>query len=60
VANCVFWLSIDRMIDDAAGRRIRITAFASFPSAHWKKIWSTNPLGRLVREMKRRAGPGLS
>jgi putative transposase len=32
-----------------------ITAFADFPSAHWKKIWSTNPLERLNREIKRRA-----
>lgn len=32
-----------------------ITAFADFPSAHWKKIWSTNPLERLNWEIKRRA-----
>jgi transposase-like protein len=32
-----------------------ITAFAAFPVAHWKKIWSTNPLERLNREVKRRA-----
>jgi transposase-like protein len=32
-----------------------ITAFADFPPAHWKKIWSTNPLERLNREIKRRA-----
>ncbi|GAA3985307.1 IS256 family transposase [Streptomyces plumbiresistens] len=32
-----------------------ITAFADFPPAHWKKIWSTNPLERLNREVKRRA-----
>jgi putative transposase len=31
-----------------------ITAFAAFPEAHWKKIWSTNPLERLNREVKRR------
>ena len=24
------------------------------PSAHWKKIWSTNPLERLNKEVKRR------
>lgn len=34
---------------------VDITAFAGFPSAHWKKIWSTNPLERLNREIKRRA-----
>lgn len=32
-----------------------ITAFADFPPVHWKKIWSTNPLERLNREIKRRA-----
>ena len=32
-----------------------ITAFADFPPAHSKKIWSTNPLERLNREIKRRA-----
>ncbi|MFC6087603.1 IS256 family transposase [Sphaerisporangium aureirubrum] len=32
-----------------------ITAFAIFPIGHWKKIWSTNPLERLNREVKRRA-----
>jgi putative transposase len=31
-----------------------LTAFADFPHAHWRKIWSTNPLERLNREVKRR------
>jgi putative transposase len=31
-----------------------ITAFADFPEAHWRKIWSTNPLERLNKEVKRR------
>ena len=31
-----------------------LTAFADFPHAHWTKIWSTNPLERLNREVKRR------
>ncbi len=37
-------------------RRARedITAFADFPESHWRKIWSTNPLERLNREVKRR------
>lgn len=30
-----------------------ITAFADFPEAHWRKIWSTNPLS-VNRELKRR------
>ncbi|WP_409055653.1 IS256 family transposase [Streptomyces sp. SYP-A7185] len=37
------------------GAAADITAFADFPPAHWKKIWSTNPLERLNREIKRRA-----
>jgi putative transposase len=32
-----------------------VTAYAGFPYQHWKKIWSTNPLERLMREIKRRA-----
>lgn len=32
-----------------------VTAYAAFPHPHWKKIWSTNPLERLMREIKRRA-----
>jgi putative transposase len=31
-----------------------LTAFASFPPAHWAKVWSTNPLERLNKEIKRR------
>ena len=31
-----------------------MTAFADFPVAHWKKIWSTNPLERVNKEIKRR------
>ena len=31
-----------------------LTAFAEFPHAHWRKIWSINPLERLNREVKRR------
>ena len=34
--------------------REEITAFADFPQAHWRKIWSTNPLERLTKEVKRR------
>lgn len=43
---------VKSMLLDAA---TDITAFADFPPAHWKKIWSTNPLERLNREIKRRA-----
>ncbi len=31
-----------------------LLAFAAFPLEHWRKIWSTNPLERLHREIKRR------
>ena len=31
-----------------------VTAFADFPISHWKKIWSTNPLERVNKEIKRR------
>jgi putative transposase len=39
------------MLDEAGPD---VTAFAVFPEAHWRKIWSTNPLERLNREVKRR------
>jgi hypothetical protein len=31
-----------------------LTAFAAFPVEHWRKIWSTNGLERVNREIKRR------
>jgi transposase-like protein len=31
-----------------------LTAFRHFPVAHWRKRWSTNPLERLNKELKRR------
>jgi putative transposase len=32
-----------------------VLAFSAFPFEHWKKIWSTNPLERLNKEIKRRS-----
>ncbi len=42
---------VETMLRDA---RDDLLAFATFPAEHWKKIWSTNPLERLNREVKRR------
>ena len=43
--------AVAQMLLDA---KTDLTAFADFPHAHWRKIWSTNPLERLNREVKRR------
>ena len=56
----------DRVADTFAGQFPKVTelmhtakadvlAFSAFPFEHWKKIWSTNPLERLNKEIKRRA-----
>lgn len=42
---------VAEMLRDA---KADITAFADFPEAHWRKVWSTNPLERLNKEIKRR------
>ena len=34
--------------------RADLLAFSAFPAAHWRKIWSTNPIERLHKEIKRR------
>jgi putative transposase len=38
---------------DAA--KAEVLAFTSFPRPHWVKVWSTNPLERVNKEIKRRA-----
>ena len=43
--------AVAQMLLDA---KADLTAFADFPDSHWRKIWSTNPLERLNREVKRR------
>jgi len=42
---------VETMLRDAESD---LLAFTAFPEAHWKKIWSTNPLERLNKEVKRR------
>ena len=42
---------VEAMLRDAAED---LLAFTGFPVGHWKKIWSTNPLERLNKEIKRR------
>jgi transposase-like protein len=49
---------LDGRFDKAAalmrGAKDEVLAFSSFPSEHWRQIWSTNPLERLNKELKRR------
>jgi putative transposase len=56
----------DQVRDQLAGRfpkigplmdeaKAEVLAFNAFPRAHWRKIWSTNPLERLNKEVKRRS-----
>ena len=42
---------VEQMLREA---RDDLIAFAGFPVSHWKKVWSTNPLERLNKEVKRR------
>jgi putative transposase len=42
---------VEAMLRDAGDD---LLAFAAFPVSHWRKIWSTNPLERLNKEVKRR------
>ena len=39
------------MLEDA---KDDILAFCGFPQQHWRQIWSTNPLERVNKEIKRR------
>jgi putative transposase len=42
---------VEQMMREA---RDDLLAFTAFPQQHWRKIWSTNPLERVNREVKRR------
>jgi transposase-like protein len=37
------------------GAKAEVLAFAAMPKAHWRKIWSTNPIERVNKEIKRRS-----
>jgi len=43
---------IGPLMDEA---KAEVLAFTGFPRSHWAKIWSTNPLERVNKEIKRRA-----
>jgi transposase-like protein len=43
---------IGPLMDNA---KAEVLAFTGFPRAHWQKIWSTNPLERINKEIKRRS-----
>jgi putative transposase len=43
---------IGTLMDNA---KVEVLAFTAFPRAHWPKVWSTNPLERVNKEIKRRA-----
>ena len=36
------------------GAKDEVLAFVDFPRAHWRQLWSTNPLERLNKELTRR------
>jgi len=50
--------TLDAQFPDVAAMLVTarhdLLAFSGFPQEHWRKIWSTNPLERLHREIKRR------
>lgn len=44
-----------RLADLMDGVEADVLAYLSFPKEHWRQIWSTNPLERLNKEIKRRS-----
>jgi putative transposase len=45
------WPRLAALLDEA---ETDVLAYLAFPAAHWRQIWSTNPLERLHKELKRR------
>jgi putative transposase len=45
------WPRLAALLDDT---ETDVLAYLAFPSAQWRQIWSTNPLERLNKELKRR------
>lgn len=45
------WPRLAALLDEAEGD---VLAYLSFPREHWRQVWSTNPLERLNKEVKRR------
>jgi transposase-like protein len=46
------WPRLADLMDEAEAD---VLAYLAFPPEHWRQIWSTNPLERLNKEVKRRA-----
>jgi transposase-like protein len=45
------WPRLATLLDEAEAD---VLAYLAFPAAHWRQVWSTNPLERLNKELKRR------
>jgi transposase-like protein len=45
------WPRLAELMDEAEAH---VLAYLAFPAAHWRQLWSTNPLERLNKELKRR------
>jgi transposase-like protein len=45
------WPRLAALLDAA---EVDVLAYLAFPREHWRQIWSTNPLERLNKEVKRR------
>jgi transposase-like protein len=49
-----FRLRFGRLAELLDGAEADVLGYAAFPAAHWRQIWSNNPLERLNKEVKRR------